>query len=253
MIYNSMIPKKIFQTWKTPTAFQYLKNSWIENNPDFEYHFSSDEDCRDFLRSFDKEVFETYEMIIPGAFKADLWRFSILYVFGGFYCDIDTFCLSSIKNFVNEKTEFISPIDLNRRSKTGHNLFNSFIGVLPNSVIMQDCIDQIKYNVKHRITEIPALDFSSCGVLGMALNNFLKLERKSSFIGKEGIINDTVHLLKFEKSIEYVKDVNGNILLQNKNGNKNIFETYKSECKKDGVVPWIYEKNWIKKKNVTLL
>lgn len=244
-----MIPKQIFQTWKTKKiskSFEILTESWKRNNPRFNFHFYDDKDCEIFLKKFDKKVFETYRKIIPGAFKADLWRFSVLYVFGGFYCDVDTLCLNSIEKFVKEDTEFIAPIDLNLYAEK-HNLFNSFFGSTPGSPIMKNCIDMIVYNVDNKITKIPALDFSSCGVLGKATNKFLNLTSTSSFIGKEGYFKN-IHLLKFEKENEIVKDSSGNILFQNKNGDNNIINLYSRECEKSLVKPWFKYKSWIAQK-----
>lgn len=245
-----MIPKIIFQTWKTKkisSDLAFLINSWKKNNPNFEYRFFDDKECEVFLKSFNKRIFESYKKIIPGAFKADLWRFCVLYVFGGFYCDIDTLCLGKIDNFIKKDTNFIVPIDLNLESKIGHNLFNSFIGSIPQSKIMKNCIDIIVHNVENNITNIPALDFSSCGVLGKATNRFLNLKETNSFIGKEGFLNN-IHFLKFEKNNQYIKDINDNILFQNKHGNQTINKIYQKECKESGVVSWFYSKNWIKRK-----
>lgn len=244
-----MIPKQIFQTWKTKKIskdFEILINSWKNNNPGFKFYFYDDKDCEIFLKKFDKKIFETYRKIIPGAFRADLWRFTTLYVFGGFYCDVDTLCLGRIENFIKEETEFIAPIDLNLDAEK-HNLFNSFFGCVPGSAIMKNCIDMIVYNVENNITNIPALDFSSCGVLGRATNKFLNLSETSSFIGKAGFFQN-IHLLKFEKEKEFVTDSCGNILFQNKNGNKEIIDLFHKEQNKHSVKSWFNSKVWIAKK-----
>jgi hypothetical protein len=246
-----MIPKKIFQTWKTKKLsrkFEELVDTWKSHNPDYDFYFHDDEECEVFLlNNFDRKVFSTYKKIIPGAFKADLWRFCILYKFGGFYCDVDTICLNKIDNFVDSKTEFIGVVDLNENCNYTHNLFNSFIGVIPESPIMRFCIDRIIYNVKNNIIDIHPLDFSSCGVLGRSLNNYLGNNETNSFLDKEGI-HGKIHLLKLEKQEEYVKDKEGNILFQNKNGNEKINEIYKNECDLNKVVSWFYSKHWIRNK-----
>jgi mannosyltransferase OCH1-like enzyme len=242
-----MIPKKIFQTWKTKKISKNLQkiiNTWKINNPEYQYYFYDDHECEIFIRKFDKKIFSAYKRIVPGAFKIDLWRACVLYEFGGFYCDIDTLCLGKIDKFVNFNTQFIAPIDLNLNCKTGHNLFNSFIGANAKSEVLKFCIERIIYNVENNLINVPALDFSSCGVLGRAVNNYLDLNETSSFIGKEGE-QKNIHLLKFEKDGEYVKDNKGNILFQNKNGNKKIKEIYEKECEINNISSWSNSKSWL--------
>ena len=47
-----------------------------------------------FIKShFSKRVLYAYDKLIPGAFKADLWRYCIIYINGGIYIDIKYECL----------------------------------------------------------------------------------------------------------------------------------------------------------------
>ena len=50
-----------------------------------------DKKDREFFikENFDKTVLKAYNSIIPGGFKADLWRYCILYKYGGIYVDLD--------------------------------------------------------------------------------------------------------------------------------------------------------------------
>ena len=44
---------------------------------------------REFIsKYFNKDVLEAYDTLLPGAYKADLWRYCILYKMGGIYMDI---------------------------------------------------------------------------------------------------------------------------------------------------------------------
>ena len=52
-------------------------------------HYFDDHDCRRHIEThFDSSVLRAYDSLIPTAFKADLWRFCILYTNGGIYGDI---------------------------------------------------------------------------------------------------------------------------------------------------------------------
>ena len=87
-----MIPKNIFMTWHTKDLPYHMKQN-VEKikreNPEFNVYVYDDEDCRKFLREhFDPKVLDAYNSLIPGAYKADLWRYCILYIYGGIYIDI---------------------------------------------------------------------------------------------------------------------------------------------------------------------
>ena len=241
---STKIPRNIFQTWKNKnisTEFSSLTQTWKEKNPNYAYFFFDDDDCKKFIKKhFEINVYNAYCRIIPGAFKADLWRYCILYIYGGVYVDIDTICIGKIDDFLNDNVEFITPVDLNNCPTIGtHNLFNCFIASIPKHPILLDCINRIVYNVENNIIPFSNLDFTGPGILGKSTNNFLKNNENTSFIGKEGFHNNsTIYLLNFDYGTEYVRDKLNNILFQNKNGNQIIQNIYNNEIKNVEHVDW---------------
>jgi len=250
------IPRNIFQTWTTKqlsSEFKKLSQSWINNNPNYAYFLYDDMDCDNFIKKhFDNKIYDAYCRIIPGAFKADLWRCCVLYIHGGIYVDMDTVCISSIDFFLTEDIEFMTPVDLNNNPHIGtHNLFNAFIASVPKHPILLDCINRIVYNVENNIIPFSNLDFAGPGVLGRSMNTYLNLEETSSFVKKEGI-NNNICLLHFDQRTEYVSNYFSNtplearVLFQNKNGNENIQQIYNEELKKTNHIDWGKCKNPIK-------
>jgi hypothetical protein len=243
------IARNIFQTWETKnlsTGFTSLTQSWKNNNPNYTYFLFDDDDRKNFIKNnFDENVYKAYCRIIPGAFRADLWRYCVLYIHGGVYVDIDTICFDSIDNFIDENIEFMTPIDLNNCPYYGkYNLSNGFIASIARHHILMDCIKRIVYNVENNIVPFSNLDFSGPGVLGQATNIFIGNNENESFVGKEGIHNE-IKFLKFDYGTEYVKD-NNNILFQNKNGNEMIMDIYNNEIKNISYTDWGKCKNPIK-------
>ena len=250
------IPRNIFQTWKTKNfspEFKSLSQSWIDNNPNYSYFLFDDIDCNNFIKkNFDIKIYNAYCRIIPGAFKADLWRYCILYIYGGVYADMDTICMNSIDSFLNEDIEFMTPIDLNNYPIIGnHNLFNAFIASVPKHPILLDCINRIVYNIENNIIPFSNLDFAGPGILGRSTNIYLNFQETNSFIGKEGIHNN-IFLLHFQENTEYVSNYSKNntlyhnILFQNKNGNHIIQQLFNEEIKKTNYIDWGTFKNPIK-------
>jgi FkbM family methyltransferase len=243
---SNNIPKKLFQSWETTNIepeFQKIIDKWKEFNPDYEYIFHDSEQRLKFIEeNFEENVVNAYNKIIPGAYKCDLWRYCILYIYGGFYADIDTLCTGKLNDLTSDNIDFIVPIDLNLNPVEGfHNLACGFFGSIPNSPILLDAINRIVFNVENNIIPESKLDFSGPGVLGRAVNKFLKLEETSSFKGKEGIKN-SIKFLHFDSDTEYISDINTNkIILQNKNKNSDIIRLYNNECNKiNGFKSWTW-------------
>lgn len=261
---KSKIPKKIYQTWETSKintpVLSCLLESVKNNNPDYEYNLFDSLESLDFIeKHFDKEVSEVYQRIIPGAFKADLWRYCVLYIEGGFYCDVDMICLNSFNLLLESDIDLVVPIDLNLNPREGkHNLMNAFIGITPKHPIMKYCIDIVVDNVVNETwfnSDRLPLDFSGPGVLGRAVNRFLNRSDKESLVGLEGIFDNNrikIQFLKFTSDFEeesfihpdqcgkeFMKTVDNKYIFQNRNGNKFIKHFYENEIKKYKTVSWV--------------
>ena len=237
------IPRILFQTWETRTIsaeLQDIINTWKEKNPEYEYIFHDASDREAFIKAnFEKNIYDAYCKIVPGAYKADLWRYCILYTYGGVYVDIDTLCLGSIDAFLKDTTEFMAPVDLNTNPNEGnHNVSNGFIAVSPKNSIMLGCIKRVVFHLEYNLIPYSKLDFSGPGALGREVNISLKLSETDSVLGKQGH-HETIHFLTFEPGTEYIKDSYGNVLLQNKNGNEDIKEIYSTECDSQNVINWM--------------
>ena len=73
------VPRNIFQTWETKyisTEFKKLTDTWCINNPNYAYFLHDKSDRERLIKKyFGARVYNVYCRLIPGAFKADLWRY----------------------------------------------------------------------------------------------------------------------------------------------------------------------------------
>ena len=248
---NTKIPKKIVQTWEhkhfEPEFESMLINSWKQLNPTYEYVLFDDNEIDQFIKdNFDISIYSAYKNIIPGANKADLFRYCYLYINGGVYVDIDTLCIGTLDKFIPLDADFVVPIDLNVNPNEGkYNLFNAFIASIPKHPILLNCISKICNFVTNNYIPNSKLDFTGPGLLGRCTNKFLKNNEEDSFVDDNkyvtGLINN-IKFLKFEQNTEFVKDINNAILFQNKNGNPKIIELYNIECNKiNGYTSWLFD------------
>ena len=108
-----MIPKIIWQTYKDP--FNQLQpymvdaiNTWRNLNPDFEYRYMDDTQAAEFvLNEYGQEWHNIFINLPVGVMRGDLWRYMVIYKYGGVYADLDTECLNPISNWLNEEYEMI--------------------------------------------------------------------------------------------------------------------------------------------------
>jgi hypothetical protein len=239
----TMIPRILFQTFKTKEltpAFQKVVDSWKVINPGYEYRFYDDQMCDLFMKEFDSRVWKAYKRIIPGAFKADLWRYCVLYTYGGVYADLDTICIGKIDDFLNDTTEFVGVIDIKQSTL----MFNAFIAAEPGSKILKGCIDQMVYYIEHNTIPEDRGHFA-CGTLATEMKKFMRL---SDLTGQHGW-HGNVHLLHFEEETQNVHDNHRNILFQNRYGNLEFNEMYISELNKVNVSQWWFVKDTMLKED----
>ena len=235
---NNKIPKVIYQTFKTKKLSKEMNNivdSWKLHNTNYEYILYDDNDCEKFIKSFfNTKVINAYYKLRHNALRADLWRYCILYKYGGVYADLDTLCLDSIDNFITNKTEIMVPKDLGN----SYHIFNAFIAVVPNHTIMYYCIKKIINNVENKVDYRDKRDVAGPGVLGKSINKYLN-RPEMNYIDFSNTYNiEYLELLEFKRPNEYVTNQDcSKTLFQNKNGNPSIRSIYEKENKKNNLNP----------------
>lgn len=146
--YKSIIPLKLYQTWEVkdnlPLNMKNNVDQLKRNNPEFEYFLYDDTMCRDFIKdNFPKDVLYAYDKLIPGAYRADLWRYCILYKNGGVYLDIKYRCMNGFKLIaLTEKEYFVR--DFENFEEIG--IYNALMVCKPDNSILLKCINKIVEN-----------------------------------------------------------------------------------------------------------
>jgi glycosyltransferase involved in cell wall biosynthesis len=227
------IPYNLFQTFETKDispALQTFLDSWKERNPQYKYIFHDSNDRDQFMKEFDIRAWKAYRRLLPGAFKADLWRCCVLYKYGGVYADIDMVCLGKIDDFLNETTEFVLADNLDEKL-----LCNAFIAAPPGSEILRECIDRM---VKIVETDSFPEDrgYFACGTIANCVNKFMGLDENSTFSGKCGW-HGNLHLLHYDTD-DYVKDSRGNILFCNRTSSHELSRVYMEELNRLQICAW---------------
>lgn len=124
------IPKIIHQTFETrclPIMMAMAAYSWINRNVDYEYRYYDEHDRREFIKSyFDTKVLRAYDNLIPGAYKADLWRYCVVYIEGGVYADIKMGALVPLSKIIPSDADLMIVNDTHDMT-----LYNAFFAATP--------------------------------------------------------------------------------------------------------------------------
>jgi mannosyltransferase OCH1-like enzyme len=165
------IPLNIYQTWISKYLERHMRKASEKikkNNPEFKYYLFDDRDCRNFISEhFSHDILYAYDNIIPGAFKADLWRYCVLYINGGIYIDIKYEVIDDFKfiNLINKEYYVKDRNGLWIDDKIG--IYNAFIVSSPKNEILLKCINQIVKNTKNNYYGHNALYPTGPGLLGL--------------------------------------------------------------------------------------
>jgi mannosyltransferase OCH1-like enzyme len=229
---NNVIPLNIYMTWHTKKIPFSMKQN-ISNikrlNPEFKIHLYDEEECRDFIKNnFDSIVLNSYDNLIPKAYKADLWRYCILYKKGGIYMDVKlepinnfkfielidqeylvldrpydslSYTIESDIEYVNSSKYIyeITKIKNNDWWQDFVGIYNALIIVKPNNQLLQKCINNICNNVSEKEYGYNALYPTGPGMMGELYfsNEYIeKLKSLKLFNTREG-----THIITKEKPI----------------------------------------------------
>ena len=152
---SQIIPKVIFQTSESyqPTHAMY---SMQDFNPEYEYKFFDDTQRREFLKNaYSQKILDAYDMLVPGAFRADLFRYAYLFIHGGCYFDDKIICRKRLRDIVRPTDELLICEDCDENS-----YLNSIILTKPKNFMFLKLLLSACDNIVARNMPPDMLDFT---------------------------------------------------------------------------------------------
>jgi len=150
-IPKPIIPLHIYQVWhdlkNIPSSVKDSIQQIKEQNPDFQHHLYDEPMCRIFIKdNFPKKVLHAYDSIVPHAYKADLWRYCILYKKGGIYLDSKYYGVEGFKFIqLTGKEYFCKGV-----SNTFFSIYNAILICKPKNPILAKAIQKVVEQVETR-------------------------------------------------------------------------------------------------------
>ena len=149
------IPKVLFRTSEfeltsIPSAFKNLFVKILNENKDYTMVYFSGKDRERFIKLHYPQYYESYDRIIPGAYKADIFRNLVVYHYGGIYNDIGNDFLIPIDKIVNHDTDTFVCTYEKLVFFPSHRINNAFLAATKNNEVLRAVIDHIDRNVANK-------------------------------------------------------------------------------------------------------
>lgn len=190
-IKQRTIPKIVFRTgpFKLTDAPEVMKQylqKLVDQNPGYTQVYFDDDDCRNFIMDYFPAYLPEYDVLIPGAFKADLWRLLVIYKYGGIYNDIGHMYIRPINEIVTDQDNIIF---CREDEKLPLNIIhNAFFASYPKSSVLLHIINNVIKNIRNRIYGDSDINITGPHACGVALNEYINKNINSPFY--RGVIMD---------------------------------------------------------------
>lgn len=204
--------------------------------------YFNNQQCRNFIKyNFSKRILEAYDLLIPKAFKSDLWRYCVLYHYGGIYGDLTQTVLQKIDNDIFQYDLVLVKDRANCNLDT--NIQISFMASKPKLNFLKFIINQITLKILRRDKGQCRFDLTGPVAFGKLFCFFFKVSKlyfgKNIYIGldkKKYLIN--IPFQEIGSFISSIKD-RDNFIIKTKTSNhfkllyKNHKHHYRYQWKKD--------------------
>lgn len=166
------IPRLIIQTNEEdniPEGMFISTATILDKNPDYDYIYFDNVRARNYIKAnYTKDVLDSYDILIPGAYKADLFRYCVLYIMGGVYIDMGMIALCGLDDIIGNDDTFLSPED---NGTSG--LYNAFICCEPYNPIIREAIKLCIINIQNRDYTNSPLGITGPLLLSKAFSNII--------------------------------------------------------------------------------
>jgi hypothetical protein len=167
------IPRVLFRTSEDslPKTHQLIKNVLQQirfDNPTYKIVYFDRKDRERFIKKYYPQYLPDYDVLIPGTYKADMFRLLVVHHYGGIYNDMGFTYFKPIHTFVKPEDEFVSATE-NRRP----GLVSGFMAAYPRHPLIQHIIDFVVDMIRKRGMGACPLDVTGPRRMGAAYRDYM--------------------------------------------------------------------------------
>jgi mannosyltransferase OCH1-like enzyme len=187
--HNPYIPYILYQTWKSHGGIRpemrRAMRSFTKFNSRISAFLYDDKEARQWIykqelkQKLPPNTLRAYSSLRPGAYKADLWRYCVLYVNGGYYADAKMRLLRPLRTFIRKNDRLVVVRDHLRGD-----IYNAFMAARPGHPVLRKAIAISIRNILARKYGRGALDITGPSVLGQAYNIWRGKPQRSRIIAR---------------------------------------------------------------------
>lgn len=162
-VVTNTIPHIIHQTVPDKTNISPIIQKTIDNlknmNPGWDHVLYDDEDIEDFIKEYYPRIMDTYMKINPdyGPARSDLFRYLVIYKFGGVYLDCKSSVSKPLDNILRKDDSFVYQVSSYMGGNeygvkdipyfNNHEINQWFIISIPENPLLKSVIDQTINNI----------------------------------------------------------------------------------------------------------
>jgi mannosyltransferase OCH1-like enzyme len=182
---SKKIPKQIHRIWidkneplvnsVLPDKYNKYITVWKDYNNDFTHKIWSGKQILELIQQNFPQYINFYLNLTPFIKKCDFARFIIVYVYGGFYCDIDFYCKRNISYLTDGGENYFVREPKEHYIEDSEMLCNGFFGACANNEFVLGWIQNMVEN--HDVKDV----LRHTGPI--ALDNYSKITKHKMLLG----------------------------------------------------------------------
>ena len=192
--YNK-IPYILYKTGPYDIPNNELEQIFNENKKKLnvsKVFYYNDDECYDLIKTMNLKTIKAYDSLIPTAYKADLWRYCVLYKYGGIYGDMTQKFLLNYD--VNEKNaDMILVRDIRNDA-----IQISFIATKPKNNFIKYVIDNISNDILNKKKGRHCLDLTGPMAFCRYFKSYFKIKKIPEGINKLKGLDNQIYVIRID-------------------------------------------------------
>lgn len=146
-----IVPRIIHSIGREPYAGERNLQNIAAANPEYRINRHTDVSGAEYIREHcGAEAYAAYNCLLPGAYRADLFRYCAVYAEGGVYIDEDLIPLKPLDQLYSPCAEASLGHDW-PQTKSGAQKQIKLLSAKPHTSLFKCALDTVKHNIKNRM------------------------------------------------------------------------------------------------------